>query len=190
MSIADFPVHTFANADEFEAWLADNHTSDGILIKMAKKASGIPSIDWDGALEVALCYGWIDGQRNTFDDTYFLQKFTPRRAKSTWSQRNVEKIAQLIAAERMKPSGHAQVELAKKDGRWQAAYASPKNMVIPADFLVALEKNKKALAFFETLNRSNLYAIYFRLETAKKPETRERRFNAIMSSLENEQKLV
>lgn len=190
MSIADYPVHTFANPDEFEAWLSQNYETDGVLIKMAKKASGIPSIDWDSALEVALCYGWIDGQRNSLDDTYFLQKFTPRRAKSTWSQRNVEKIAQLIAADRMKPSGYVQVELAKNDGRWQAAYASPKNMVIPADFLEALEKNPKAFAFYQTLNRSNLFAIYFRLEMAKKPETRKRRFDAIMNSLENEQKLV
>lgn len=190
MSIADFPILTFASPADFEMWLSKNYQTDGILIKMAKKASGIPSINWDEALEVALCYGWIDGQRNSFDDTYFLQKFTPRRTRSTWSQRNVAKIAELIKSGRMQPAGLVEVERAKNDGRWDAAYASPKNMVMPADFMAALEKNEKALTFFKTLNKSNVFAIYFRLETAKKPETRQRRFDTIMSALENEQKIV
>lgn len=181
----DFPVLPFASVSELEQWMAENHTVyDGVWIKMAKKATGIPSVIHDEALDVALCYGWIDGQRNGFDDEYFLQKFSKRRPKSLWSKRNVGKIAELTAAGKMQPSGIAEVDAAKQDGRWDAAYASSKNMVFPEDFLQALEKNKKAKEFFDTLSKSNVYAIAFRLATAKKPETRQRRFDTMLTMLE------
>jgi uncharacterized protein YdeI (YjbR/CyaY-like superfamily) len=151
---------------------------------MAKKASAIASVTHEQALDVALCYGWIDGQRKTYDSRFFLQKFTPRRPKSLWSKRNITKVAGLTAEGRMQPAGLAEVEAAKQDGRWEAAYDSSKHMVVPEDFLKALENNKHAQAFFNTLSKSNLYAIAWRLETAKKPETRQRRFDALLALLE------
>jgi uncharacterized protein YdeI (YjbR/CyaY-like superfamily) len=156
---------------------------------MAKKASGIASVTHDEALDVALCYGWIDGQRKTQDDTYFLQKFTPRRPKSLWSKRNIEKIAALTAAGKMQPSGLAEVAAAQGDGRWDAAYDSPKNMIVPEDFLKALAENPQAQIFFNTLNQANTYAIAWRLQTAKKPETRQRRFDALLAMLAKGEKL-
>jgi uncharacterized protein YdeI (YjbR/CyaY-like superfamily) len=174
----------------WEQWLAEHHTrTAGVWIKMAKKASGIASVTHDEALDVALCYGWIDGQRNSLDDSYFLQKFTPRRPKSLWSKRNIDKIAALTAAGRMQPSGLAEVEAAKADGRWEAAYDSPKNMVVPEDFLQALAADEPARAFFDTLNQANRFAIAWRLQTAKKPETRRRRFEALLAMLARGEKL-
>jgi uncharacterized protein YdeI (YjbR/CyaY-like superfamily) len=181
----ELPILPFASASAWEQWLSEHNTKiDGVWVKMAKKASGIASVTHEEALDVALCYGWIDGQRKTLDDRYFLQKFTPRRPKSLWSKRNVSKIAMLTAAGRMQPSGLAEVEEAKQDGRWQAAYDSSKNMVFPEDFLKALKKNEQAQAFFNTLNKSSVYAIARQLETAKKPETRKRRFDAYLAMLE------
>lgn len=152
--------------------------------KDSEKGSGIASVTYDEALDVALCYGWIDGQRKTFDSEFFLQKFTPRRSRSLWSKRNIKKVAELIAAGRMRPSGMAEIEAAQQDGRWDAAYDSPKNMVVPEDFLQALRANEEASAFFDTLSRSNVYAIAWRLATAQKPETRQRRFDALLAMLE------
>jgi uncharacterized protein YdeI (YjbR/CyaY-like superfamily) len=184
MIIRDFPTLAFATVALLEAWLSKHHHQvNGIWIKMAKKATGIPSVTHDEALEVALCYGWIDGQRNAYDDTYFLQKFTPRRSKSLWSKRNIEKVPKLISSSRMQPSGLAEVEAAKLDGRWEAAYDSSKNMVVPDDFLKALEENKQAKTFFKSLNKSNVYTLAWRLQTAKKPETRQRRFDAMLTML-------
>ena len=181
----EIPTISFASASEWEQWLAEHHTrADGVWIKVAKKASGIASVTHDEALDVALCYGWIDGQRNSLDDSYFLQKFTPRRPKSLWSKRNIDKIAALTAAGRMQPPGLAEVAAAKQDGRWDAAYDSPKNMVIPEDFLQALAANERARAFFDTLNQTNRYSIAWRLQTGKKPETRQRRCAAILAMLE------
>lgn len=188
-AIKELPILFFESALVFEKWLFNHHTElDGLWIKMSKKASGIVSVTYEEALSVALCYGWIDGQRKTFDDTFFIQRFTPRRAKSLWSKRNVGKIATLISQGKMQPAGLLEVEAAKQDGRWEAAYASSKNMVFPEDFLKALAKNKQAQAFFKTLGKSNLYAIAFRLETAKKPETRQRRFDALLGMLERGEK--
>jgi uncharacterized protein YdeI (YjbR/CyaY-like superfamily) len=164
--------------------MSEHHAQqNGVWIKIAKKTSGIVSVTHDEALDVALCYGWIDGQRKSYDSMFFLQKFTPRRPRSLWSKRNVAKVAKLTATGRMKPSGLAEVEAAKRDGRWEAAYDSSKNIVMPADFLKALEKNKRAQAFFNTLSRSNLYAIALRLTTARKPETRQRRLDALLAML-------
>ncbi len=175
----------FASASSWERWLFEHHDQiDGIWIRMAKKASGIASVTHDEALDVALCYGWIDGQRKSDDDRqHFLQKFTPRRKKSLWSKRNIEKVALLTATGKMLPSGLAEVEAARQDGRWAVAYDSPKNMVVPEDFLQALARNAHAQAHFDTLGRSNQYAIAWRLQTAKKPETRKRRFDALLAML-------
>lgn len=180
----ELPVLPFASVRELEHWLYKYHAHfNGLWIKMAKKASGLASVTHDEALEVALCYGWIDGQRNRFDDSYFLQKFTPRRPKSLWSKRNIAKVERLIIEKRMQPSGLAEIEAAKQDGRWEAAYDSQKTMVVPEDFLGALNENKQAQAFFKTLSKSNVYAVAWRLETAKKPETRQKRFDASLAML-------
>ena len=185
----DYPITPFATAAEFETWLVAHSNQPGVWIKLAKKSSGIQSITYAEALDIALCYGWIDGLKRSLDDMYFLQKFTPRRPKGTWSKRNVGKIAELIAAGRMQPSGLAEVEAAKRDGRWDAAYDSPKDMVVPEDFLQAVAKNKKAQEFYATLNKTSTYAIAFRLVTAKKPATRQRHFDALLEMLEQGKKL-
>lgn len=185
----ELPILPFASALLWEQWLFEHHAEiDGVWLKVAKKASGIVSVTHDEALDVALCYGWIDGQRKTYDGTFFLQKFTPRRPKSLWSKRNIEKVAKLTAEGRMQPSSFAEVEAAKRDGRWEAAYDSPQNMVVPEDFLQALGENTPARAFFDILSQSNVYAITWRLQTAKTPETRKRRFDAMLAMLERGEK--
>lgn len=178
------PVSPFTSPKKWETWLAKNHaSSQGVWLQIYKKASEIKTVSYDQALDAALCYGWIDGQKHKYDEQSWLQKFTPRRPKSLWSQRNREHIARLIKEKRMKAAGLKQVELAKKDGRWDAAYASPSNATIPTDFLTALSKNKKAEMFFGTLSKTNLYSISWRLQTAKKPETRAKRMKAILEML-------
>ena len=175
----------FETKKKFAEWLAKNHDeSVGLWLKIAKKATGISTVTYAEALDVALCYGWIDGQKGSFDEQYFLQKFTPRRPKSIWSKINVEKVAGLIASGEMKPAGLKAVEAAKQDGRWAAAYSSQKNMEVSADFQSALNKNKKAKAFFETLTGSRRYSFLFRIETAKKAETREKRIRQFVEMLE------
>lgn len=170
---AEIRLIAFATVDAWERWLTANHTlGDGIWIKFAKKASGIPSVTYAEALDVALCHGWIDGQLKSIDAMFFRQRFTPRRPRSLWSKRNIEKVAALIAAGRMKPAGQEQIDAAKKDGRWAAAYDSPSTMQVPPDFQAALDANPKARAFFATLKRSNTYAFLYRLQTLKRPETR------------------
>ena len=187
---ADLAVKRFRSQAAWEKWLEKHHeSSPGVWLEFAKKESGLTTVSYKEALEVALCYGWIDGQGKTFDDTYYLQKFTPRRPKSLWSKRNIEKVAALTAAGKMQPAGLAEVEAAKRDGRWDAAYDSPKNMVVPDDFMQALGENEQALAFFNTLNQANKYAIAWRLATAKKPETRQRRFDALLAMLGRGEKL-
>lgn len=184
MPTKELPTLPFASASDWEQWLGEHQQDDGVWMKIAKKDSGIESVTHDEALDVALCYGWIDGQRKTLDELFFLQKFTPRRPKSLWSQRNIGKVAMLTSAGRMQPTGLAEVEAAKQDGRWEVAYASQRDMVVPDDFLAALQDNEAALSFFNTLNKSQLFAIGFRLTTAKKPETRQRRFEALVAMLE------
>lgn len=189
MATTEQPIKSFSSPAVFERWLAKNYAlSNGIWIKFAKKATGVKSVYYADALDVALCYGWIDGQSKVFDETYYLQRFTPRRARSMWSKRNIEHVARLIKEGRMKPAGQAQVDLAKADGRWEAAYDSPKNMTVPDDFMAAVKKHKKAHAFFITLNKTNVYAISWRLQTAKKPETRVRRFEALLDMLKKGEK--
>lgn len=181
----ELPIIPFESKKKFADWLAKNHgKSAGAWLKLAKKGAEIPSVTYAEALDVALCYGWIDGQRNSFDENYFLQKFTPRRPKSIWSKINVENAERLIASGEMKPSGLKAVEAAKQDGRWAAAYDGQKNMSVPADFQSALEKNKKAKAFFETLTRSRRFAFLSRITMAKKAETREKRIRQFVEMLE------
>jgi uncharacterized protein YdeI (YjbR/CyaY-like superfamily) len=186
----DPPVISFQSAPEWEVWLANNHANSMcIWLRFFKKGSGQPTVTYDEALAGALCYGWIDGQVKKYDELSWLQKFTPRRARSVWSKRNCDLVTKLIADGRMQPAGFEKVEAAKKDGRWDQAYDSPQSMVVPDDFLEELAKDEKAKAFFETLNKANVYAIAWRLQTAKKPETRERRMKAILTMLVKGEKL-
>jgi uncharacterized protein YdeI (YjbR/CyaY-like superfamily) len=189
MPTTDLPIISFESPAQWEAWLAENHAqSTGIWLRIFKKDSGMPSINYAEALDEALCYGWIDGQKNKYDEQSWLQRFTPRRAKSMWSKINVGHVERLIKAEKMKAAGLKEIEAAKQGGRWQQAYDSHKNMTVPEDLLERLEKAPAAKAFFETLNKTNLYSIAFRLQTAKKAETREKRLNAILEMLSKGEK--
>jgi uncharacterized protein YdeI (YjbR/CyaY-like superfamily) len=185
----DLEIISFGSPAEWEHWLGHNHaTSKGIWLRFYKKGSGISSVYYAEALDVALCYGWIDGQLKKYDELSYIQRFTPRRPRSLWSKRNIEHIARLTNEGRMKPAGLQQAEAAKVDGRWEVAYDSQGQMAIPDDFLNELTKNKKALAFYETLNKANQYAIAWRLQTAKRPETREKRKQEILEMLAREEK--
>lgn len=184
------PILQLASPEEWEAWLEAEHAgSDGVWLKFAKKGSGVTTVVYAEALEVALCYGWIDSQVMTLDERFYLQKFTPRRAKSKWSKINREKIEALTKAGRMKPAGLEQVEFAKADGRWAAAYSSPASMTEPPDLRKALKASPKAAEFWATLNKSNRYAAIYQLEDAKKPETRERRLAKFIAMFERGEKL-
>ena len=190
MKTTDLPIQSFASKTKWAEWLAKQHDkSAGVWLKLAKKDSGIPSVTYDEALDVALCYGWIDGQKKGFDDKYWLQKFTLRGPKSIWSKINTEKAERLIAAGEMKPAGLKAIEAARQDGRWDAAYSSQRNMSVPEDFQAALDKNKKAKIFFTTLNSANRYAILFRIQTANKAETRAKRIQQFIQMLERGEKL-
>lgn len=187
---AELPTLSFENKEKWLEWLSKQHDkSNGIWLKLAKKDSGIPSVTYEEALDGALCYGWIDGQKKGFDDQYWLQKFTRRGPKSIWSKINTEKAGRLIASGEMKPAGLKAIEAAKQDGRWDVAYPSQKEMKVPDDFQAALEQNKKAWAFFSTLNSTNRYAILFRIHNAKKAETREKRIREFIEMLEEGHKL-
>lgn len=186
----DLPVLPFETKKKWADWLARQHDkSDGVWLKLAKKDSGIRSVTYEEALDIALCYGWIDGQKNGFDDKYWLQKFTPRGSKSIWSKINTEKAETLITSGKMNPAGLRAIEAAKKDGRWEAAYASQKNISIPEDFQAALDKNQKARIFFATLKSAERYSFLFRIQTAKKPETRAKRIRQFIEMLEKSEKI-
>jgi uncharacterized protein YdeI (YjbR/CyaY-like superfamily) len=189
MSTNNLQIIAFESSKIWEDWLAENHGNPvGLWIRIFKKDSGITSIDYAQALDVALCYGWIDGQKKTYDKKSWLQKFTPRRAKSMWSKRNIENVERLIKSKKIKPPGLKEVEAAKRDGRWEKSYASPSTMIMPDDFMNELAKSKKAKAFFMTLNKANTYAIGWRLQTAKKPETREKLMRTILEMLSKGEK--
>ena len=181
----EIPIVLFERAGGWEDWLKVNHTSSaGLWLRLAKKDSGIASVSYAEALEVALCYGWIDGQKKSYDETTWLQKFTPRGSRSVWSKINREKAEELIKSKRMKPAGLKAIESAKQDGRWDAAYDSQSKATVPDDFQAALDQNAGAKAFFVTLKSHNRYAILFRIQTAKKAETRDRRIRQIIEMLE------
>jgi len=181
---SNLPIRSFATPAEWDAWLAENHArSNGVWLRIFKKGSGRMTVSYAEALDEALCHGWIDGQRKPFDAPSYLVKFTPRRTRSLWSKTNQGHVERLRKQGKIKPPGLAAIEAAKLDGRWAAAYDSPGTAKISEDFLGQLRKNKKAKAMFETLNKTNLYSIAWRLQTAKKPETRERRTKAIVAML-------
>jgi uncharacterized protein YdeI (YjbR/CyaY-like superfamily) len=184
------PTIAFETPTAWETWLRENHTTGkGLWLKLAKKDAGVPSVTYAEALDVALCYGWIDGQKAAFDTQFWLQKFTPRGSKSIWSKINCDKAEALIAAGKMQSAGLRQIELARADGRWEAAYASQRTIDIPDDFQRALDENPQAKAFFATLNSANRYAVLFRIHTAKKPETRAARIRTLTEMLNREEKI-
>ncbi|MGB3633159.1 MAG: YdeI/OmpD-associated family protein [Rubrobacteraceae bacterium] len=185
----DLPIIPFASPDAWEAWLTEHHaTSNGLWLKISKKGSGISSVSYAEALDGALCYGWIDGQKGRFDDNYYLQRFTPRRPRSRWSKINREKVTKLIESGKMKPAGLQEVEKAKADGRWDAAYASQSNATVPEDLQQELDRNPEAAAFLATLNSTNRYAILYQIQDAKKLETRARRIEKYVTMLSKHEK--
>jgi uncharacterized protein YdeI (YjbR/CyaY-like superfamily) len=186
----ELPVKLFKTPAAWTDWLAKNHArSPGVWVRLAKVKSGLQSITYAEAVEGALCYGWIDGQKQRYDERSSLQKFTPRTPRSIWSQINRDKANALIASGQMQPAGLAAIERAKGNGQWAAAYSSAKTSAVPDDLQAALEANPQAKAFFATLNRTNRYAILFRLQTAKKPETRARRLAQFVAMLARGEKL-
>ncbi|EGG48531.1 hypothetical protein SGM_1108 [Streptomyces griseoaurantiacus M045] len=175
---------TFASAEAFEAWLGENHAaSPGIWLKLRKKGPEVVALDYAQALEVALCYGWIDGQKATFDDQWWLQRFTPRRPGSRWSKINRDKATALVEQGRMRPPGQAEIDRARADGRWAAAYDGARTASVPEDLAAALAAVPAAAAFFETLDRRNRYAVLYRVQDAKKAETRARRIEKFVEML-------
>jgi uncharacterized protein YdeI (YjbR/CyaY-like superfamily) len=181
----DLPQHAFASDADWEQWLERNHAaSEGLWIRMAKRDAGIDSVRYPEVLDCALCFGWIDGRREALDERYFLQRFTPRRPRSRWSRINRDKAERLIAERRMRPAGRAEVERAQADGRWDAAYEGQRNSTIPDDLQRELDARPKAKAFFAELSSQNRYAILYRLQDAKKPETRAQRLAKFVAMLE------
>jgi uncharacterized protein YdeI (YjbR/CyaY-like superfamily) len=186
----DLPILLFASKQELEAWLEEHHAgAEGLWLKIAKKGSGVESVDYAGALELALCFGWIDSQKRGFDEAFFLQRFTPRRPRGKWSQINRAKAEELIAVGAMRPAGLSEVEAAKADGRWDAAYAGQRAATVPDDLKRELGRNGAASEFFATLDSANRYAILYRLQEARKPETREKRLRKFIAMLERGEKI-
>lgn len=184
------PTLLFETQQDWEVWLEAHHAvAPGVWLQIAKKATGKPSVSYAEALDSAICYGWIDGQKAGLDDAHWLQKFTPRRAKSGWSRVNCEKATALIAAGRMQPAGQRQVDLAQADGRWEAAYDSQSRIAVPEDLQLELDVRPEAKAFFETLDSRNRYAILYRIQTAKKAETRAGRIRKFVEMLGQGQKI-
>jgi uncharacterized protein YdeI (YjbR/CyaY-like superfamily) len=180
----DISPTLFKTARAFETWLEKHHDdSDGLWLKIARKGADAPSVTYPEAVEIALCWGWIDGQKKGLDDQHFLQRFTPRRARSIWSKINVDKVAALVEAGRMQPAGQAQIDAAKADGRWAQAYDGAKTSTVPDDLQAALDASPKAKAFFATINAGNRYAVLWRVQTAVKPETRARRIAQLVDML-------
>ena len=189
-SADDLPVIPFPTKEAWREWLGAEHgSSQGVWLKIAKKASGIESVTYDEALEVALCHGWIDGTRKRFDDDWFIQRFTPRRSRSKWSKVNVAKVGELIERGEMHPAGIAEIERAKADGRWEAAYDAPSRATVPEDLQRELDRYPEAMVFFKALDSQNRYAILYRIQDAKRPETRVRRIEQFVEMLRRGEKL-
>ncbi len=187
---SDYPIVLFVDRTTFRAWLGAHHASQaGLWLQIAKAASPLQSVTYAEALDLALCFGWIDGQKRSHDAESFLQKFSPRQKRSPWSKRNREHVARLIAAGEMRPAGLAAVAAAKADGRWDRAYDSPGTATVPDDFQAALDEHPEANAFFETLTGANRYAILYRIQTAVKPETRARRIGEFVAMLRRRETL-
>ncbi len=183
--MAELEIKAFKSQEAFRAWVDEHHdTSEGIWLRMYKKATGKPTVTYPEALDVALCYGWIDSQMKSYDAESYIQRFGPRKSKSVWSKINRDHIARLIKEGNMQQAGLKAVEEAKANGQWEAAYDSSSTMTVPEDFAKALEGNKKAKAFFATLNKTNRYAVLWRVQTAKRPETRQKRIASLIATLE------
>jgi uncharacterized protein YdeI (YjbR/CyaY-like superfamily) len=190
MPTDSLPVVSFEDTDAWDAWLtAHAADSPGLWLKIAKKGSAGRSISYSDALDVALCHGWIDGQKGRLDDEYWLQRFTPRKPGSKWSKINTERAAALIESGRMRPAGLGEVERAQGDGRWEQAYESQSRVTVPEDLARALAANQRARAFFATLDSTNRYAILYRIGTAKRPETRAKRIDAFVAMLSEHKKI-
>ena len=187
---AELPIVLFGDQAAWAGWL-EHHQAEapGLWLRHAKKGSGLASVSYAEALDVALCYGWIDGQKKSYDDLSWIQRWTPRGAKSIWSKINCGHIQRLIECNQMRPAGLAAVERAKQDGRWDAAYDSHSTATVPSDLQAALDSNAAASAFFATLNSTNRYAILFRIQTAKKPETRAKRIQQFIDMLTRQEKM-
>jgi uncharacterized protein YdeI (YjbR/CyaY-like superfamily) len=189
-SSTTLPIQHFARQEDWANWLAENHrASPGVWLQLAKKGSGEQSVSYDEAVEIALCYGWIDGQKQAHSEQFWLQKFTRRSDKSIWSQINKDKALALIKARKMQAAGLHEVERAKSDGRWDAAYESASKATVPSDFQSALDGNAKAKKFFATLDSKNRYAILFRIQTVKKAETRAKKIAQFVEMLEQHEKV-
>jgi uncharacterized protein YdeI (YjbR/CyaY-like superfamily) len=182
--VADLPVMEFASAKAWSSWLAKHHASSpGVWLKIAKKDTGTVTVEFTDAIEVALCYGWIDGLRHKHDDVYFRQRFTPRRPRSRWSQINRDRAEALVAARRMRAAGLREIDAAKADGRWDAAYAGSRTITVPDDLTRALRRNADARRAFEQLDSQNRYAVLYRIHDAKRPATRARRIEQFVAML-------
>lgn len=181
---AGLPVRTFATPSDWEGWLVAHAATRGLWLRIAKKGAGVSSVTYAEAVDVALCHGWIDGQAGSYDAAWWLQRFTPRGLRSAWSQVNREKVLALTAAGRMRPAGLAAVEAARRDGRWDRAYAPPSSATVPADLQSALDAAPAAAAFFATLTGSSRYAVLYRIQDAKRPETRARRIAGFLDMLD------
>jgi uncharacterized protein YdeI (YjbR/CyaY-like superfamily) len=180
----------FKTRDDWAAWLDENHReSTGLWLQIAKKGAGLQTVTYGEAVEVALCYGWIDGQKRPSDEEIWLQRFVPRSSRSVWSKINRQKAEALIASGEMKRAGLTAIEEAKRSGRWDTAYDSPRSAVVPSDFQAALDASPKAKAFFETLDRANRYAILWRIQTVRKPETRARKITQFIGMLTRKEKI-
>ncbi len=180
----DLPMLAFADQAALEAWLEAEHlTAPGLYVKIAKKGSGVPSVNWEQMVEVLLCFGWIDGRANRLDDSFYLQRITPRRPRSVWSAKNVATVERLIAEGRMRPAGLAAVEAAKADGRWERAYAGPATITVPDDLAAALDAAPAARAAFDALDSQNRYAVLWRVHTANTEKTRAARITALVEML-------
>jgi uncharacterized protein YdeI (YjbR/CyaY-like superfamily) len=187
---AGLPIVPFASAEGWELWLREHHgESSGLWIKLAKLGTGIPSVTYAEALDVALCHGWIDGQKAPYDATYWLQRFTRRGPRSTWSKINRDKVTALIAQGRMTPAGQREIDAAMQDGRWEAAYDSARTMTVPEDLQARLDLEPRARDVFAALDRANRYAILYRVQTARKPETRARRIEQLVAMLAEGKKI-
>ncbi|MFI2205394.1 YdeI family protein [Streptomyces sp. NPDC020192] len=184
------PLLAFATQDAWERWLEENHTDiTGVWLKIPKKGSGIDGVDYARALESALCFGWIDGQKKKLDEQHWLQRFTPRRRGSKWSQVNRRKAIELTEQGRMRPAGLREVEQAKADGRWEAAYTAQSTATVPDDLQAALDAVPEARAFFATLDSHNRYAILYRVQDAKRPQTRAARIEKFVAMLAEQRKI-
>jgi uncharacterized protein YdeI (YjbR/CyaY-like superfamily) len=182
-------IIAFRDVAAWESWLANNHELQaGVWLKMAKKGSGIPSVTDDEVVDVGLCYGWVSGQRKSFDESYYLQKYVPRRPKSLWSKVNVDKIEKLLAAGRMREPGMAEVRAAQADGRWDAAYESQKHATVPPDVVAALQENKEAKDFFDSLDKTDQYRLYLPVLQARTPKARAARLEKMIAMVEADRK--